>query len=124
MLKTFSIGGVHPPENKLSTQAQITELPLPKTVVIPLGQHLGVPSTPIVAKGDKVKVGQLIAESNGFISANIHSSVSGKVLKIDKALDSSGYKRDAIFINVEGDEWVDTIDKSPELVKEIRLDAK
>ena len=124
MLKTFSIGGVHPPENKLSTKAAITELPLPKTVVIPFGQHLGVPSKAVVAKGDEIKVGQLIAESNGFVSANIHSSVSGKVLKIDKALDASGYKRDAIFINVEGDEWIDNIDKSPDLVKDIELDSK
>ncbi len=124
VLKTFSIGGVHPPENKISTKAAITELPLPKTVVIPLGQHLGAPSKPLVSKGDEIKVGQLIAESSGFISANIHSSVSGKVVKIDKALDASGYKRDAIFVNVEGDEWVDTIDKSKDLNKEIKLDSK
>lgn len=124
MLKTFSLGGVHPPENKLSTKAGIVDVQLPKSVVIPLGQHLGVPAKPIVAKGDEVKVGQLIAESNGFISANVHSSVSGKVVKIDKALDASGYKRDAIFINVEGDEWVDTIDRSTEIIKEIKLDAK
>ena len=124
MLKTFSLGGVHPPENKLSTKAGIVELELPKTVVIPLGQHLGVPAKPIVAKGDEVKVGQLIAESNGFISANVHSSVSGKVVKIDKALDASGYKRDAIFINVVGDDWVETIDRSTDLVKDITLSAK
>jgi Na+-translocating ferredoxin:NAD+ oxidoreductase subunit C len=124
VLKTFSMGGVHPPENKLSTQAGIVELPLPKTVVIPLAQHLGAPSKPVVAKGDTVKVGQLIAESNGFVSANIHSSVSGKVAKIEKALDASGYKRDAIFIDVEGDEWNETIDRSETLVQEIKLDQK
>jgi electron transport complex protein RnfC len=124
VLKTFSIGGVHPPENKLSTKAAIVDLPLPKTVVIPLGQHLGVPSKPVVAKGDEVKVGQLIAESNGFISANIHSSVSGKVVKIDKTLDSSGYKRDAIFITVNGDEWLESIDKSDTLDTDIKLSEK
>ncbi|MBN1117042.1 MAG: electron transport complex subunit RsxC [Bacteroidales bacterium] len=121
MLKTFAMGGVHPPENKLSTKSNITELPVPKAVIIPLGQHLGVPAKPLVNKGDDVKVGQLIAASEGFVSANIHSSVSGKVLKIDKALDSSGYTRDAIFINVEGDEWEDSIDRSPEIKKEISL---
>lgn len=121
MLKTFKIGGVHPPENKLSTQSAITVLPVPKTVTVPLGQHLGVPAKPIVKKGDVVKVGQLIAESNGFISANIHSPVSGKVTKIDKALDSSGYKREAVYISVEGDEWLDNIDTSDSLKKEISL---
>lgn len=119
MLKTFSIGGVHPPENKLSTKSAITNLPIPKSVIVPLGQHLGAPAKPIVKKGDEIKVGQLIAESSGFISANIHSPVSGKVIKIDKALDASGYKRDAIFINVDGDEWSETIDTSNELVKDI-----
>lgn len=121
MLKTFALGGVHPPENKLSSKSAISDLPVPKSVVIPLGQHLGVPAKPVVAKGDEVKVGQLLAESNGFVSANIHSPVSGKVLKIDKALDSSGYKKDAIFINVTGDEWLETIDKSDNLIKDITL---
>lgn len=124
MLKTFSLGGVHPPENKLSTKAGIVDIQVPKTVVIPLGQHLGVPAKPIVAKGDVVKVGQLVAESNGFISANVHSSVSGTVVKIDKALDASGYKRDAIFIKVEGDEWVETIDRSTDIARDIKLNAK
>ena len=124
MLKTFTLGGVHPSENKLSTKAHIIDLPVPKTVVVPLAQHLGVPAKPIVAKGDEIKVGQLIAESSGFVSANIHSSVSGKVVKIDKSLDASGYKKDAIFINVEGDEWVDSIDKSPDLKREITAKAE
>ncbi len=121
MLKTFAIGGVHPPENKLSTKSAISDLPVPKSVIIPLGQHLGVPAKPVIAKGDEVKVGQLLAEANGFVSANIHSPVSGKVMKIDKSLDSSGYKRDAVFINVEGDEWLDSIDRSPDLKKDIAL---
>ncbi len=124
MLKTFTLGGVHPPEHKLSTKSKIVDLPVPKTVVVPLAQHLGVPAKPVVNKGDEIKVGQLIAESNGFVSANIHSSVSGKVVKIDKSLDASGYKRDAIFINVEGDEWVETIDRSTDLKKEITATAE
>jgi len=115
VLKTFSKGGVHPPENKLSANKPIQELGLPTHVTIPLGMHLGVPAKAIVQKGDTVKVGQLIAEKNGFVSANIHSPYSGKVAKIDKALDASGYTRDAIFIDVEGDEWMDTIDRSDAL---------
>ncbi|MBN2485612.1 MAG: electron transport complex subunit RsxC [Bacteroidales bacterium] len=121
MLKTFKTGGVHPPENKLSSKAGIASLPLPKTVVIPLSQHLGVPSKAIVCKGDIVKTGQLIAQSEGFVSANIHSPVSGVVTKIDKTPDTGGYKKDAIFIDVQGDEWIETIDRSTELNKTINL---
>ncbi len=83
MLKTFKLGGVHPAENKLSAKEAIKVLGLPKTVYIPTAQHIGAPSTPVVNKGDIVKVGQVIAKSSGFVSANIHSSVSGKVKKID-----------------------------------------
>lgn len=121
MLKTFAKGGVHPVENKLSAQSKIEFLPPSETVYIPLSQHLGVPAKPLVDKGDMVKVGQLIAAGEGFVSANIHSSVSGKVLKIDKILDSSGYTRDAIVIQVEGDEWMESIDRSNDLVKEVNL---
>jgi len=120
-LKTFKIGGVHPPENKLSTDRPIEVLAIPAQVIIPLSQSLGAPSVPVVNKGDAVKVGQLIAKGEAFISSNIHSSVSGKVLKIDEAMDQSGYRRQAIFITVEGDEWMEAIDRSAELKKEITL---
>ncbi len=120
VLKTFALGGVHPPENKLSTKSKIIDLTVPESVIIPLSQHLGAPAKPIVAKGDKVKVGQLLAKSEGFVSANIHSSVSGTVLKIDKALNSSGYSRDAIFIQVEGDEWLESVDRSTSVKKDIK----
>jgi len=124
MLRTFRIGGIHPPENKLSAGKKITVLAAPKQVVIPLGQHIGAPAQAVVQKGDAVKVGTLIAKAGGFVSANIHSSVSGKVNKIDNALDASGYKRPAIFIDVDGDEWEETIDRSDTLVKECSLSAK
>ena len=55
-LKTFKIGGVHPPENKLSAGGEIEMLPLPDQVSIPLSQHLGVPANPVVKKGDQVKI--------------------------------------------------------------------
>ena len=71
-----------------------------------------------------VKVGQLIAEAGGFISTNIHSPVSGKVFKIDNAIDGSGYKRPCIIINVEGDEWDESIDRSTDIVSEIKADSK
>lgn len=119
MTKTFAKGGVHPPENKLAAQEAIKILPLPEEVIIPVSQHIGAPAKVLVKKKDQVKVGQLIAESGGFISANIHSSVSGTVTKIDSLADASGYKRPAIVIKVEGDEWLAEIDRSPELKKEI-----
>jgi electron transport complex protein RnfC len=121
MLKTFKLGGVHPPENKLSKDKKIEVLPLPKTVFIPVAQHIGAPSTPIVKKGDEVKVGQIIAQSSGFVSTNIHSSVSGKVTKVDFSADSSGYPKQGIFITVDGDDWMEEIDRSEELVKEITV---
>jgi electron transport complex protein RnfC len=124
MLKTFKIGGVHPPENKISAGKKIEVLPIPKTVFIPVAQHIGAPSTAVVKKGDVVKTGQIIAKSTGFVSTNIHSSVSGTVKKVDVSADSSGYMKQGIFIDVEGDEWMEEIDRSNGLVKEINFDAK
>jgi electron transport complex protein RnfC len=121
VLKTFSTGGVHPPENKITASVPIEYLPVPESVVIPLSQHIGSPSVPVVSKGDYVRTGQLIAEGKGFISANIHSPVSGKVSKIDIAADSSGFRQNSVFIDVEGDEWVDTIDRTSELNRDIKL---
>ena len=113
MLKTFKIGGVHPPENKLSAQGEIITLPLPEQVSIPLSQHIGAPAVPTVKKGDQVKVGQIIGQAAGFISANIHSSVSGTVMSLDPVIDASGYPRPAVTIKVEGDEWDENILKEP-----------
>lgn len=124
MLRTFRIGGIHPPENKLSAGKKITALAAPKQVIIPLSQHIGAPAQAVVKKGDLVKVGTLLAKAGGFVSANIHSSVSGKVNKIDNALDASGYKRPAVFIDVEGDEWEESIDRTETLVKECNLTAE
>ena len=120
-MKTFKIGGVHPEENKISAGAAIKNLALPKTAVISLSQSLGAPSVPIVNKGDKVLTGQLIAQGTSFISSNIHAPVSGTVAKIDDMMDASGYRRKAIIIDVEGDDWVDTIDRSQEIKQEITL---
>ncbi len=119
MLKTFPKGGVHPPENKFSAGKSVEILPLPAMVTIPLSQHIGAPSAARVKVGDQVKTGQVIADSTGFVSANIHSSVSGTVKKVDTFLDASGYKRMAVQIAVEGDEWEDGIDTSDTLKAEI-----
>jgi electron transport complex protein RnfC len=122
-LKTFPVGGVHPPENKLTAGIAIQYLPLPLTVAIPVSQHIGTPANVIINKGDSVKTGQVIAENKGFVSANIHSSVSGKVNRIDTVIDSTGFKQNAVFIDVEGDEWVSTIDRSSEIITDIKLSS-
>ena len=113
--KTFRIGGIHPEENKLTHESATQVAPLPKQAIFPLSQHIGAPAKPVVAKGDKVKVGTLIAEAGGFVSAPIFSSVSGTVLKIDTAIDATGYRKPCIFVSVEGDEWEESIDRSDKL---------
>lgn len=114
-IRTFRIGGIHPEENKLSAEVATVVAPLPKQAIFPLSQHIGAPAKPVVKRGDKVKVGTLIAEAGGFVSAPIYSSVSGTVAKIDSAFDATGYRKPVIIINVEGDEWEETIDRSKTL---------
>jgi len=123
MLKTFLKGGVHPEENKLSSGSPIQYSPIPDEVLLSLGQSLGAPAKAIVNKGDAVKTGQLIACGEAFISANVHSSVSGKVVKIDDVDDQSGFRRQAIIVAVDGDEWLDSIDRSTDLKKECNLSS-
>ena len=114
-IRTFRIGGVHPEENKLSHDIATVAAPLPKQAVFPLSQHIGAPAKAVVAKGDKVKVGTLIAEAGGFVSAPVYSSVSGTVAKIDTIIDATGYQKPVIIINVEGDEWEESINRSDKL---------
>lgn len=118
-LKTFPRGGIHPKENKFSADNAIGKIDLPQKVAVPLSQHIGAPAKVVVNPREQVKVGQLIAQGSGFVSANIHAPVSGMVTKVDKIIDSTGYKRDAILIKVKGDEWDEHIDQSPDLKKEI-----
>ncbi len=120
-MKTFRIGGIHPKENKFSVGKRIVSAAMPKQIIVPLAAYIGAPSVPVVQKGDKVKVGQLIGRANGFVSSNVHSSVSGTVVKIENALDASGYKRLSVFIDAEGDEWLETIDRSTEVIRECKL---
>jgi len=124
-MRTFRLGGVHPEENKISTNAKIEVFPLPKQAVVFLNQHLGAPATPVVAKGDAVKTGQLIAKAEAFVCANIHSPVTGTVNKIDTMKDIFGYNKTAIVIDVaETEEWVDTVDTTPDIKREITLSQK
>lgn len=113
--RTFRIGGVHPEENKITAEVATVPAALPKQAVYPLSQHIGAPAKAIVQKGDKVKVGTMIAEAGGFVSAPIFSAVSGTVLKVDTAPDATGYRVPVIIIKVEGDEWEESIDRSDKL---------
>lgn len=124
MKKTFSIGGVHPDDKKISAGCAIEVLPAPKTVYISMSQHLGAPATPTVSAGDKVKVGQVIGEPAGFISAFVHSSVSGTVKSVGPYKDLAGNAVTHVAIEVEGDEWMEGIDTSDTLVTEIPEDTE
>lgn len=99
-MKKFSFkGGVHPHDNKdLSAQYAIKQIEPGDELIFPLSQHIGAPAKPIVSKGDTVLVGQIIANGNGMISANVSSSVSGSVKAIDSRLGPSGFFVDCIII--------------------------
>jgi len=123
-MKTFTLGGVHPEENKFACHQPVEEFPLPRTATVFIHQNLGASPVCQVNKGDTVKVGSLLAKAESFICANLHSPVSGKVIQIDEITDSSHFKKTAVVIEVEGDEWEEQIDRSPEIVKEIKLNKQ
>lgn len=111
MSTTFS-GGIHPAYNKgLAEKEAIESLPPPQEAVVPVGQHIGGPAKPVVAKGDEVKAGQVIAEAGGFISAPVHAPISGKVTAIEARPHPLGRRLDAIIIKGDGeDTWVDPME--------------
>ena len=103
-------GGVHPVEGKEPTEAKaLVKFPAPKTAVFPLSMHLGAPATAIVAVGDHVDVGQKIAEASGFISAPVHSSISGTVVAIEDRPHASRGTCPAIVIE---NDFKDTLHES------------
>jgi len=128
--KTFP-GGVHPHDSKeFSKKMVIEKMPVPAKVVIPLSQHIGVPSKPLVKVGDEVITGQIISESGGFVSIPMHATITGKVTKIASFPHPTGTMQSAIEITAEGeDKWVDLIDEqnylqlSPEEMKKRILNA-
>ncbi len=123
VLKTFQKGGIHPPEYKLSAHQNIQTAPFPATVSIFISQHMGAPAKVVIEKGQLVKTGQIIARGDGFVSANVHASVSGTISKIEEIFDGSGFKRQAICIDVTDDDWSDEIIKDPEVDTVIRYTA-
>ena len=121
-MRTFPIGGIHPSDNKeWSKDCPIEVMELPDQVAIPMVQHIGAPATPIVKKGDKVLTGQLIGQAGGFVSANIHAPISGTVTSVDMYGNGQGLRRMMVIIKREGDEWMESIDRSPEIKRECKL---
>ena len=100
---TFPMGGIHPEKYKLTANCPIEDAGLPETVCIPVKQHIGSSAKILVNKGDKVKVGTLIADADGIVSSDVHSSVSGEVLKVEDVAGSTGYEEKMITIKVEGE---------------------
>jgi len=113
-MKSFK-GGIHPASSKSSSFPQfyskIEAAELPSKVVIPLHQHIGTPAKPVVEVGDEVKKGQKIGEATGFVSANVHSSISGKVVQLARHLyPALGRSSMALVIESDGkDEWHESI---------------
>lgn len=92
------MGGVHPNENKLSASEPIVVVDLPKEVTLFMNQHIGAPAKPIVKKGDHVKRGDIIAEPGGFVSAQIHSPISGEIVSVGPVKNANGLPCEAITI--------------------------
>ena len=124
MLKTFPKGGIHPPENKITAAKAIKRMSVPKTVYVPIAQHIGIPAEIIVDRKDKVEIGQVIAKSGGFVSSNIHSPVAGTVTKLDMMVDSSGYKKQCIVIRTDPKNESNLVIPEFPLKREITLSQK
>ena len=118
------MGGIHPEKHKISSEKAIINADIPEIAVIPVKQHIGAPAKILVKKGDKVKVGTLLADADGIISADVHSSVSGEVLKIENSETNTGFLEQMITIKTEGDEWEDEIDRTPEIIREISASSE
>ncbi len=118
-INTFSIGGIHPEKHKITTDSPIIFAGLPDFVYIPVKQHIGAPAKILVKAGDKVKVGTLLADADGIVSADVFSSVSGEVTKVEAVEGEFGYLEDMITIKVEGDDFESSIDRSDDIIRDI-----
>ncbi len=97
-------GGVHPDDGKIASGSAIEDAPLVERYVIPLRQHIGAPASPVVAKGDKVLRGQLLAQAGGFVSAPVHSPTSGKIVDITTCLGPMGNQLPAVVLESDGED--------------------
>ena len=122
----FYLPGVHVPHRKDTADRPAARMTPPKTLTIPMSMHIGAPARPVVKVGDLVKVGTLIAEAGGFVSAPIYAGVSGKVTKIKDVLLSGGATTQAVVIESDGEMTVDesiappTVTSREELIDAIR----
>ncbi|MBQ6824785.1 MAG: electron transport complex subunit RsxC [Clostridia bacterium] len=122
----FSLHGVHVPHRKNTADTAAAVLPTPKTVTVPLGMHIGAPASAVVKVGDHVDVGTLLAEGAGYISAPVHSGVSGTVKAIEPRIQSNGQAVPSIIIESDGEQTVDpavappVVTNKEELVEAIR----
>jgi len=116
LLGLKSPAGVHPPSQKLAAGHAIERAPLPKSVILPLQQHIGAPAKAIVKQGDEVKVGQKIAEADGFVSVPIHATISGTVKQLATvASPVTGQPVPGVIIESDGkDEWIELTPADPE----------
>lgn len=126
-MNTFKRGGVHPPEYKELTENKAIEtLPVPDLLYIPVSQHIGAFASLKVAPGDIIQKGQVVAEASGYVSTNMHSTVSGKVLKIEKIQNLLGMMVDHVVIeNDHKETWVPGLNEAKEwdhLSAEVLLD--
>ena len=127
---TFVGGVAVPPSKSLTEKVAIEKCPAPDMVYIPLSQHIGKPAKPVVKPGDKVTLGQVIGEANGFVSTNIHASVSGMVMRLETRYSPNGLISQCVVIkNDKQDTLCDTIkdrdDKeiTPDLIRQVLRDA-
>lgn len=109
----FSLPGTKVPHRKNTASMQPVRMPTPTIVTIPMQMHIGNSACPVVKQGDKVYVGTLIAEADGFISAPIHSSVSGVVKKIEQITISNGNICNAVVIESDGEMKLDESVRPP-----------
>jgi len=121
-MRTFP-GGVHPFEGKLYTEKKkIEKLPRPKQVTIPLQQHIGAPTKPLVEKGQEVKAGEKLSEAEGYVSVPVHASVSGKIKAIEDIDHPVAGRGSAVIIEAnETEEWIETI-KADEKYQDLSAD--
>jgi electron transport complex protein RnfC len=107
-IRTFA-GGVHPPDMKGATAGSPTRpAPVPERIVLPMSQHLGAPCAPVVAKGDRVKRGQVVGTVDALISAPVHSPVSGEVVDVGPALTPAGVRSECVVIAPDAEQDLDS----------------
>ncbi len=122
----FKLGKITLSHKKNTADMQPVRLAVPKSVLIPLSQHIGEAAIPVVKAGDKVCVGTLIGEANGYVSAPAHSSVSGTVKKIDEYMFANGKLYPAVLIETDGEQTLDkditppTVTTAEELYNAVR----